>query len=171
MANSIEQEIDGYALISNDAIDSFYVRTDHGSLTWLMRFKNIIGMLARWIEELSQYDMVVIHRKGVEHFNANSRSKIAEYIPLCNCYFAGCRPEDLSCFQIGCLSCKRIHEQWSRFQEDADDVIPLSVRLVSTAKSDCMCLEVRNLLCPSDPSNAERIVICQVCVLQETGIW
>ena len=146
----------------------FYVRTDHGSLTWLMRFKNINGMLARWIEELSQYDMVVIHRKGIDHVNADSRSRIPEDIPLCNCYFAGCRPEDLPCFQNGCLSCARIHEQWSRFQEDVDDVIPLSVRQVSTAKSDGVCLEVRDLLGQSSPSNTEAIVIRQVCVSHGT---
>jgi len=32
------------------------VRTDHHSLTWLMRFNQPIGQLARWLEELSQYD-------------------------------------------------------------------------------------------------------------------
>ena len=31
---------------------SFKVRTDHNSLIWLMRFKNIVGQLARWIEDL-----------------------------------------------------------------------------------------------------------------------
>ena len=35
----------------------FVVRTDHNSLTWLMSFKNIEGQLARWKEELSQFDM------------------------------------------------------------------------------------------------------------------
>ena len=32
----------------------FYVRTDHSSLVWLMRFKNLSGMLARWMKEPSQ---------------------------------------------------------------------------------------------------------------------
>ena len=41
-----------------------------------MQFKNISGMLARWIEELSQYDMVIVHRKGVDHVNADARSRI-----------------------------------------------------------------------------------------------
>ena len=45
----------------------FYVRTDHSCLHWLMGFKNPTGMLARWLGELSQYDMVVIHRKGKHH--------------------------------------------------------------------------------------------------------
>ena len=35
--------------------NKFKVRTDHNSLIWLMRFKNIEGQLARWIEELQNY--------------------------------------------------------------------------------------------------------------------
>ena len=31
----------------------FLLRTDHNSLTWLLRFKHIEGQLARWLEELS----------------------------------------------------------------------------------------------------------------------
>ena len=42
----------------------FVCRTDHNSLTWLMSFKNIEGQLARWMEELAQFDMVVVHRAG-----------------------------------------------------------------------------------------------------------
>jgi hypothetical protein len=37
------------------------VRTDHGSLTWLLRFKQINVQLARWLEELSQFDLTIIH--------------------------------------------------------------------------------------------------------------
>ncbi len=42
----------------------FLVRTDDNSLVWLTRFKYIEGQLARWLEELSQYNMKIIHRKG-----------------------------------------------------------------------------------------------------------
>ena len=45
----------------------FTIRTDHNSLTWLLRFKKPQGQLARWIEELSQYNMVLKHRKGRLH--------------------------------------------------------------------------------------------------------
>ena len=41
---------------------AFVVRTDRSSLTWLLNFKNPQGQIARWLEELSQYDMTVIHR-------------------------------------------------------------------------------------------------------------
>ena len=40
----------------------FMIRTDHNSLAWLMRFRGIQGQLARWIEELSQFDMQILHR-------------------------------------------------------------------------------------------------------------
>ena len=40
----------------------FTIRTDRTSLTWLLRFKNPEGKLARWIEELSQYNMILKHR-------------------------------------------------------------------------------------------------------------
>lgn len=42
----------------------FGVRIDHSSLTWLLNFKEPQGQLVRWIEELSQYNMVVKHRAG-----------------------------------------------------------------------------------------------------------
>ena len=45
----------------------FTVRTDHSSLTWLLGFKEPQGQLARWMEELSQYDMVIKHRPGKNH--------------------------------------------------------------------------------------------------------
>lgn len=42
----------------------FVIRSDHNSLTWLLRFKDPQGQLARWIEELSQFDMEVRYRAG-----------------------------------------------------------------------------------------------------------
>lgn len=35
----------------------FTLRTDQNSLVWLMCFKHIEGQLARWLEELGQFDM------------------------------------------------------------------------------------------------------------------
>ncbi len=40
----------------------FVVRTDHASLTWLLNFREPQGQLARWVEELSQYNMILRHR-------------------------------------------------------------------------------------------------------------
>ena len=60
----------------------FTVQTDHQSLTWLLRFKLLDGQLARWSEELSQYDMVLIHRPGVKHQNADGLSRIPHGPPV-----------------------------------------------------------------------------------------
>ena len=39
----------------------FVFHTSHNSLTLLISFKNIKGGLTRWMEELAQFDMSVIH--------------------------------------------------------------------------------------------------------------
>ena len=106
----------------------FIVRTDHGSLVWLMRFKNVEGQLARWLEELSQYDMVIAHRAGSKHRNADGLSRIPDTLPHCDCYQAGKDPSKLPCG--GCNYCTRAHSQWSRFEDDVDDVVPLAIRAV-----------------------------------------
>lgn len=42
----------------------FLLHTDHGSLKWLLRFKNPEGQLARWLEVISTYDMEIEHIPG-----------------------------------------------------------------------------------------------------------
>lgn len=37
---------------------------------------------------------------------------------------------DLPC--QGCKYCQRIHEQWARFEDDVDDVVPLAVRCIQS---------------------------------------
>ena len=112
----------------------FIVRTDHNSLVWLTRFKHIEGQLARWLEELAQYNMQIVHRKGSEHINADSLSRISDTLEPCDCYTAGSKVQDLPCG--GCSYCTRAHQQWARFDEDVDDVIPLAVRSVSSVGSE-----------------------------------
>ena len=53
----------------------FTVRTDHASLTWLLRFKDADGMLARWIAELAPYQITVSYREGKNHLNADGLSR------------------------------------------------------------------------------------------------
>ncbi|VDI25482.1 Hypothetical predicted protein, partial [Mytilus galloprovincialis] len=106
----------------------FILRTDHNSLVWLMRFKHIEGQLARWLEELSSFDMEIIHRPGKKHCNADGLSRIPDDVPECDCYRAGLDPTTLPCH--GCKYCLRAHEQWSRFGNDVDDVIPLATKSV-----------------------------------------
>lgn len=50
----------------------FTIRTDHHSLVWLMNFKNPQNQIARWLEELSQYNMRIVHRSGKKHVNADA---------------------------------------------------------------------------------------------------
>ena len=54
----------------------FVLRTDHGSLTWLSKFKQPEGQLARWIEKLQEYHFDIVHRPGRKHSNADSLSRL-----------------------------------------------------------------------------------------------
>uniref|UniRef100_A0AAV2LHK1 Gypsy retrotransposon integrase-like protein 1 n=1 Tax=Knipowitschia caucasica TaxID=637954 RepID=A0AAV2LHK1_KNICA len=106
----------------------FLLRTDHGSLTWLFRFKCPEGQLARWLEELSQYDFHIEHRAGKQHANADALSRLPNNMDKCDCYQAGINLSDLPC--KGCRYCWKVHEQWAKFEEDVDDVVPLAVRCI-----------------------------------------
>jgi len=48
------------------------LRTDHHRLKWLRTFKKPEGILARWIETLSEFQITIQHRPGRIHFNADS---------------------------------------------------------------------------------------------------
>ena len=52
------------------------VRTDHGSLRWLKNFKNPEGQLARWMEVLSSFNLLIEYRAGLRHQNADGLSRI-----------------------------------------------------------------------------------------------
>ena len=67
----------------------FLIRTDHNSLVWLTGFKYIEGQLARFIEELSQYNFKILHRKGILHENADALNRIRDPLQECDCYRAG----------------------------------------------------------------------------------
>lgn len=110
----------------------FYIRTDHSSLSWLMRFKMLDGQLARWLEELSQFDMEIIHRSGKKHINADALSRLGED-GSCDCYKAGVDISLLPCG--GCKYCKKYHDQWEKFELDVDDVMPLSIRSIALSDS------------------------------------
>ena len=49
----------------------FTIRTDHSSLRWITKFKNVEGQLARWIEILETYNYEIIIRNGIKHSNAD----------------------------------------------------------------------------------------------------
>jgi transposase InsO family protein len=109
----------------------FVVRTDHSSLTWLMNFRDPQGQLARWLEEISQYNVLVKHRPGKDHANADALSRIPSHSP-CNEFQPDITPQDLPCH--GCDYCVKAHRNWSDFRRDVDDVVPLSLGRKSLAK-------------------------------------
>lgn len=93
-----------------------------------MRFKHIEGQLARWLEELAQFDMEIIPRPGKLHGNSDGMSRVPDTLTECDCYSAGAELEKLPCG--GCKYCTRAHNQWPRFDSDVDDVIPLSKKVI-----------------------------------------
>ena len=100
----------------------FVLRTDHAALVWLFRFKNAEGQLARFLEELAQYDMVIRHHKGVEHGNTDALSRL----PLePNHLVQDIGLEQLPCYPH-CEYCPKPHEKWKEFLEEVDYVRPLS---------------------------------------------
>ncbi|KRZ65623.1 Retrovirus-related Pol polyprotein from transposon 17.6, partial [Trichinella papuae] len=53
----------------------FDARTDHSCLRWLRNFKEPEGQVARWLEQLAEYDFNVLHRPGRAHCNADALSR------------------------------------------------------------------------------------------------
>jgi hypothetical protein len=100
----------------------FTVRTDHNSLTWLMEFKEPQGQLARWLEELSQFDMEIQHRSGKKHTNADSLSRI----PGGTMFRVQPESEIAGLAMWGCPYYTRAQSNWSGFDQEVDDVVPLA---------------------------------------------
>lgn len=53
----------------------FTIRTDHAALRWLLNFRNPEGQVARWLQQLQEYDFVIEHRPGISHTNADALSR------------------------------------------------------------------------------------------------
>lgn len=54
----------------------FVARVDHHSLIWLQSLKAPTGILARWLETLSEFQFTVIHRPGRLHGNTDGLSRM-----------------------------------------------------------------------------------------------
>lgn len=100
----------------------FIVRTDHASLRWLTRFREPQGQLARWLEELSQYNMVLQYRAGRDHGNADALSRLP-HDEQCLHFHDGARLGELPCG--GCKYCAKAQQSWGSFQDSVDDVVLL----------------------------------------------
>ncbi len=53
----------------------FVIRTDHGALRWLTKFKNPEGQVARWLEVLGTYEFKIEHRQGRYYGNCDRLSR------------------------------------------------------------------------------------------------
>lgn len=54
----------------------FIVRTDHNSLKWVLNLTEITDKLERWHLRISEFDFDVIHRAGIKHQAADTRSRL-----------------------------------------------------------------------------------------------
>ena len=54
----------------------FTIRTDHGALSWIHKFKEPEGQIAQWVQKLQEYEFTIIHRPGIRHKNADAMSRI-----------------------------------------------------------------------------------------------
>ena len=97
----------------------FVCRSDHQSLLWLHNFKHGNSQLARWLEELSQYEMILRHRPGRKHANADALSRL---LLEPSHYTREVKLEDLPCG--GCDYCRKAQNQWKEFNEEVDTVYP-----------------------------------------------
>ena len=63
---------------------AFLVRTDHQSLRWLQNFKDADGQLARWQEQLQEFNFECVYRPGSKQSNADGLSRSLQNIELVN---------------------------------------------------------------------------------------
>lgn len=136
----------------------FTVRTDHSSLTWLLKFKDPQGQLARWIEELSQYNMVIQHRPGIKHGNADALSRKPDDLTPCPSYVAGIRPADLPCG--GCHYCTRVDQQWSNFTRDVDEAVSLTYSSSNIIANIAVDEQGKEIL-PNSSNQSEKAVMSE----------
>ena len=62
----------------------FMVRTDHEALTWLQQFKHPEDQLARWLEQLQEFEFQTEHRPGKQHCNADAPSQLQTSVAYCS---------------------------------------------------------------------------------------
>ena len=111
-----------------------------------MRFRNSGGQLARWLSVLSEYSFHIQHRSGSKHSNADGLSRIPVQRE-CDCCTAGWSLESLPC--KGCHFSTRLHEQWRRFEEEVDDIVPLLVRtlkLIEDGEEDGVKVRLKTVI-------------------------
>ena len=104
----------------------FLIRTDHAALKWLLEFKNPEGQVARWIEQLQEYDFEIEHRGGKSHGNADALSRRPCPMECKHCN----RQEDKENLAIRLIRTDSLDVNWSndamrKAQENDRDLQPL----------------------------------------------
>ena len=65
----------------------FTVCTDHAALRWLLNLRHPEGQVARWLQQLQEYDFEIQHRPGKSHSNADTLSRrpcLSQYCRHCD---------------------------------------------------------------------------------------
>ncbi|MES9879322.1 MAG: reverse transcriptase domain-containing protein [Sedimenticola sp.] len=130
----------------------FKVRSDHGSLRWLMNFKICEGALARILETLAIYDYTIEHRPGVRHQNADSLSR---------------RP----CSERECAHCERFEKRYSE-TEPGLATRNIGVRSEESAKQGESLVQVDMSSCIEECQNdscLSKDSSCKISVCTEEG--
>ena len=65
---------------------TFRIRTDHGALTWLLKFKQPECQIACWLQFLSTYDYKIEHRPLKLYGNADALSILVYLLDPC-CHY------------------------------------------------------------------------------------
>ena len=98
----------------------FTLRTDHSSLIWLQTLKEPEGQLARWLEQLQEYHIDVVHQAGTKHTNADAMSRR----PLCKqCHRQHCSQQGSNDQQESTHICNNEHTGAGEVQAQLQDDI------------------------------------------------
>lgn len=115
--------------------EEFLIRTDHGSLRWLLSMDSSQGLLARWRLRLTEFKYKVCTRAGREHHCADimSRLETQEADDSVN-------PEEIPCFIL-----PNVARGWhAPLYEKPDQNQPITIRRILVAQlKDAHCLELR----------------------------
>ena len=135
----------------------FFVHTDHGCLSWLMKMKDPTGRLARWSLQLQQFQFEIIHRPGTLNGNADALSR-RSYVSAISL--------PVVVLAAPCSSSSALHEQ-QRHDPDLSVIIDyLEQNLLPTDDSkarslllsiDDYYLDERGILCHLWTPNSRRV--------------
>ena len=129
-----------------------------------MNFKHLSGQLARWLEELSRFRFIIVHKPGKAHGAADALSRFPAHMKEdCPFYSRHVPLSELPC--KGCEKCVAMEKQWGRFLDLYDDVQKLSKR---------------NQACPDYAPELDVEVkwvemeepsVCTVSIFDESEVW